>query len=337
MSHSAHCLSAPEQPASRILTHQQRMHWLQGYAGALLRQRLGEAVPAILIPAPLPPAQLALGLDTAAPPTPAQVVQAPGGLISPPEPMPQPEGELSAFDGDAASYASDAASDADTEDFAEWAHEYALAPLTDIIPVIDEAPPVLAAEPVLEGPPAQEPVPPAPREDHLGAACARFIVAPAVFLISTVEACVPAAAPVRGSPSSPACMLCLHSHPCLSRSGSHRPCSGPTNIVICLMLVGTCAGDWPRHHDRRCGRGWHVNAARRLALSAHAACRHRRRLRAHLSRTGRAAGAPGFGEALVQRGGWHWGFKTPQEGWAMHAANVGIHGQQQIFPYTASA
>ena len=186
------------------------MHWLQGYDGALLRQRLGEAVPAILLPAPLPTAQLALGLDAAAPHTPAQLVQAPGGSTSPPEPTPQPEreAELLAFDGDAASYASDAVSEADSEDFAEWAHEFALAPPADVIAAVDEPAPALAADPVLEGLPAQETAPPEPCEDHLGAACARFIAAPAIFVLSTVEACVPAAAPVRSSLTSLACMLC---------------------------------------------------------------------------------------------------------------------------------
>ena len=215
------------------------MHWLQGYDGALLRQRLGEAVPAILLPAPPPPARLALGLDAAAPPTPAQLVQAQGVSTSPSEPTPQPEreAELLAFDGDAASYASDAASEADSEDFAEWAHDFALAPPADVSAAIDEAAPAPAADPVLEGPPAQEPAPPAPCDDRLGAACARFIAAPAVFLMSTVEACVPGAAPVRGCPGSPACVLCLHSHPCPSRSSHPRSCSGPLVVVISPMLV----------------------------------------------------------------------------------------------------
>ena len=215
------------------------MHWLQGYSATLLRQRLGEAVPAILLPVPPPSARLALGLDPAAPHTPAQVVHAPGASTSPPEPTPQPEreAELLAFDGDAASYASDAASEADSDDFAEWAHDFALAPPADISAAIDETAPALAADPVLEGPPAEEPAPPAPCDDHLGAACARFIAAPAVFLMSTVEACVPGAAPVRGSPSSPVCVLCLHSHPCPSRSSHLRSCSGPLIIVISPMLV----------------------------------------------------------------------------------------------------
>ena len=121
--------------------------------------------------------------------------------------MPQPEREtdLFVFDGDAASYSSDAASEADSDDFAEWAHDYALAPPAAIAAVdaLALAPP---ADPAPEGPPAQEPAPPAPCDDHLGAACARFIATPVIF--STVEACVPAAAPVRGSLSSLACMLC---------------------------------------------------------------------------------------------------------------------------------
>ena len=210
------------------------MHWLQGYNAALLRQRLGEAVPAILLPAPLPPAQLALGLDAAAPHTPAQLVQAPGGLTSPPEPVPQPE--LFAFDGDAALYASDAASEADSEDFAEWAHEFALAPPAAIA-TVDALMLAPLADPVLEGPPVQEPAPPVPCDDHLGAACARFIAAPAVFLISSVVACVPGAAPVRGSLSTPACLLCLHSHPCPSKSISHSSCSGPLVTFISSMHV----------------------------------------------------------------------------------------------------
>ena len=248
------------------------MHWLQGYNAALLRQRLGEAVPAILLPAPLPPAQLALGLDAAAPHTPAQAVQAPGGLTSPPEPMPQTEheSELFTFDGDAASCASDAASNADTEDFAEWAHEFALAPPMD---ATDEPAPAPAADPVLEGLPAQEPAPPVLCEDHLGAACTRFIAAPAISLISTVEACVPAAAPVRGSLSISDCMLC---YPACTVTPDHgnpgliipavEACSvflPRTRIILC-----TRAGDRHRRHHHRRGRG----LARRRCSLAGALC-----------------------------------------------------------------
>ena len=235
LSKPAHCLSAPEQPASRILTFLTAGALAAGvqYA-ALLRQRLGEAVPAIVLPPPMPPAQPALGLDAAAPHTPAQLVQALGGLTSPPKPTPQPEREPFAFDGDAASYTSDAASDADNEDLPEWAHEFALAPHADVIAVIEEAAPAVAADPVLEGPPAQELAPPAQYKDHLGAACARFITAPAIFLVSSVEACVPGAAPVRGSLSTPACLLC---RPCPSKSISHYSCSGPLLTFISTMHV----------------------------------------------------------------------------------------------------
>ena len=273
------------------------MHWLQGYSAALLRQRLGEAVPAILLPAPPPSARLALGLDTAAPLTPAQVAHAPGASMSPLKPTPQPErkADLLAFDGDTASYASDAASEADSDDFAEWAHDFALAPPADVSAAIDKTAPAPAADPAPEGPPAQEPAPPAPCDDRLGAACARFIAAPAVFLISAAEACVPGAAPVRGSPSSPACVLCLHSRPRPSRSGFTILAVDLSLLSFLPCLLGACAGDRLRHHECRRGRGWRVDAARSLALSARGARRPRRRLRAHLSRTGRAAGAPGFG------------------------------------------